>query len=376
VTSTPVPSDRSSRLFGLDALRGVAVLLMIEQHMGIWLWKGPDPGRSHFDYPLLAGFNALGGGAAPLFVTLAGIGSSLMITKRQRSGRPVDLTLIRRGLVLMAFGLLLNLMTPSWFTWRSWFVLHLMGFGMLITPALRRLPTRALVLLALAILVATPAVQIALKTPLDLSNLRMAGVAREHRGIRTFVDLAPLRVALAQGQFPIFGWLSFFVAGLAAGRAIAEEKTRGVLGLGALLLGLGLVATLAGLGGGFARGSYPHLATRMNVPFFPASPALLALLAGAVLLLIGLVLRFDGKWRLHAGHPMVTLGRGSLTLLLAHVYLFRELSRPVGAWRAMEAGEALATLGTFTLLAFVACWLWQRVDYRFGAEWLLRKLAP
>ncbi|MCA9712207.1 MAG: DUF1624 domain-containing protein, partial [Myxococcales bacterium] len=80
--STPRPAvspaaPKSRRLHALDALRGIAVFLMIEQHVGIWLWEGPGAGERQLDYPLLVGFNALGGMAAPLFVSLAGVGSAL-----------------------------------------------------------------------------------------------------------------------------------------------------------------------------------------------------------------------------------------------------------------------------------------------------------
>ena len=75
-------SIRSQRNLGMDALRGLAVLLMIEQHVGIWLWKGALPGESSWDYPFLLAFNALGGGAAPLFIALAGMGSSIFVYRR------------------------------------------------------------------------------------------------------------------------------------------------------------------------------------------------------------------------------------------------------------------------------------------------------
>ena len=48
------------RLLGLDALRGIAVFLMIEQHLGVWLWRGPNPGERMSDYPGLMVFNATG----------------------------------------------------------------------------------------------------------------------------------------------------------------------------------------------------------------------------------------------------------------------------------------------------------------------------
>ena len=348
---------------------------MIEQHLGVWLWEGPAPGKTTGDYPLLLAFNALGGGAAPLFVTLAGIGTSLLVIKR---GRGVDATLLRRGFALIAFGLLLNLITPSWFTWRSWFVLHLMGAGMLAAPLLRRLGARALLCAALAVLLATPAMQIALEVPASLDNPRMAGILREFPdGRRIFTDYALLRVALVEGQFPIFGWSSFFIVGLWAGRRIHEGRWGRVAGVGASAALLGASAAGLGLALHFDPQSYGWWATRIPVPFFPASPALLCLLMAAVLLAVAGV----GSWAQRRGalgpHSwMVALGRASLSLLLLHVYLFRELTRPIGWWRGLDASEALAVIVAFTALAFVAAKLWQRVDFRFGAEWLLRKLAP
>lgn len=351
------------------------MLLMIEQHMGIWLWRGPNRGEGLADYSLFYAFNGLGGGAAPLFVTLAGIGSSLMIAKRTRRGEGVDLTLTKRGLTLMGFGLLLNLMTPSWFSWRSWFVLHLMGFGMLMTPLLRRLSERGLIVAGFVVLALTPVVQIAWSSPLDLTNLRMSGFVMK-KGVETLVPYAALRIPLAEGQFPIFGWLSFFIFGLAAGRSVEGDQSVRVLKLGGIVLMLGSIGAAIGWLAQPALGSYVHRASRLYVPFFPASPALLALLAGAVLLAVGLVMRAGPKLNLHERHLMVTLGRASLSLLLLHVYLFRELSRPAGLWRALEVGPTLAFIAGFAGCAFVAAWLWQRIDYRFGAEWLLRKLAP
>ena len=101
------------------------MFLMIEQHVGIWVWEGPAPGMKQLDYPLLVGFNALGGMAAPLFVTLAGCGSAMFVAAKRPN---TDQTLVRRGLVLMGFGLALNLTMqglgmvidendPGWFSW-------------------------------------------------------------------------------------------------------------------------------------------------------------------------------------------------------------------------------------------------------------------
>ncbi len=357
------------RLLGLDALRGIAVLLMIEQHLGVWLWTGPGRGETMANYPGLLAFNALGGGAAPTFVTLAGIGSSLLILSKPGPG--LDRTLIVRGLIVLGFGYLLSFLTPSWFdTQKSWFVLHLMGFGMLTTPLWRRLPTAMLLGLAVAVLVATGFVQVWLDVPLHLDNEYMAGRARHSPQQWT-----ALRLAVAEAQFPIFPWFSFYLAGLACGRWVGDGKLDAIAKLAGGVLGLGL-------GGLILRAVLPVTktgvlgrSTVLNVPFFPASPTLVALLLAIVLIGIWAVLAFERRRPLTDTNSLVSLGRASLTLLLVHVWLFREATRPIGAWQALSLPVSTAVLIGFIVFAVVATRLWQKIDYRFGAEWLLRKLS-
>lgn len=364
--------ERSSRIYGLDALRGIAVFLMIEQHVGIWLWDQP---RLRFaelvkQYPLHFAFNALGGGAAPLFVTLAGVGSALFVA----ANRPrTDSTLVRRGVTLMGFGLALNLLTPSWFSWGSWFVLHMMGFAMALAPVWRKMSTRTLLTLCIVVLAATVGVQEWLETPLKLDNARMRDVT---------MPGGPFRLALAESQFPILPWLTFYLAGFASGRWISDREPGHVAKLGgafALAGALGLLVVQLGL----VNGSVAIRALRLAVPFFPASPTTVCLLLGGVLLLIAAVFWIENRRSISANNPLVTLGRTSLTLLILHVWLFRELSRrvfisaerPTGLWHGLEASTALAVIFAFVIVATIASRYWQRVGYRFGAEWLLRRVA-
>ncbi len=358
------PPAKPRRRLSLDALRGLAVFLMIEQHVGIWVWRGADPGKSLADYPLLIGFNALGGMAAPLFVSLAGAGSAMFVA----TNRPhTDSTLVRRGLVLMLFGLALNFSSPSWFSWGSWFVLHMMGFAMALAPVWRRLSTKALLGACAAVLVTTVIVRVALNTPLELNNAFMRDVSRPG---------GPLRLALAEGQFPILPWLTFYLAGFIAGRWLLADRIRNVA-----LLGLSFMA-LGGGGYGLLKAgvlprSNPYLfrAFELHLGFFPASITIAGLLLGGALLLIAGVSYYEHKRSVSPRNPMVTLGRISLTLLMIHVPLFRDLSRPIGLWRGLDSNLALLTVFGFFFVALVGAWFWQRVGYRFGAEWLFRKLS-
>jgi uncharacterized membrane protein len=350
-----------ARMCGLDALRGIAVFLMIEQHMGVWLWAGVPRGKAlEGAWPLVA-FNALGGGAAPMFITLAGVGTSLLARSRHHG---VDAVLLRRGLVLLGFGYLLTAMTPSWFSWGSWFVLHLMGFAMATAPVWRRLSDRGLLLAAVAVAVGAIAVQSAIDTPLQLTNELMRDTSRPG---------GALRLALAESQFPVLPWLAPFLVGMAAGRWIAARRFGAIARLGLVALVLGAV----GLGVGLT-GPLPLLWRRafgVHLGFFPASITIVALLLGVVLLVIALVAWRDDREPLSDTHPLVVLGRASLTLLLLHVPLFREATRPLGYWQALEAGTVLAIIFAFLAFAVIAARLWQRVGYRGGAEWLLRKLG-
>jgi uncharacterized membrane protein len=349
------------RLLALDALRGIAVFLMIEQHVGIWLWQGPGRGQSQGNFPLLVGFNALGGMAAPLFVTLAGMGSALFAaTQRPRT----DVTLVRRGLVLMLFGLALNFMTPSWFSWGSWFVLHMMGLAMALAPVWRRLPNPALLVACGVVLVATVAVQLWLPTPIPLHNDRM-----ENTGLPG----GPLRLALAEGQFPILPWLSFYLAGFVAGRLVQAGRMGRVALLGLAFAAVGGGGRLLLVSG--VRHPWLERAFELHLGFYPASVAIVGLLLGGALLLIALVAWVETRRPIAEGNPLVTLGRASLTLLMLHVVLFREASRPIGWWRNLSAELALTVIFVFLALAIVGTRQWQRVGYRYGAEWLLRKLA-
>lgn len=367
--AVPTPAAKPRRLLALDALRGIAVFLMIEQHVGIWLWQGPGPGERQLDYPVLVGFNALGGMAAPLFVSLAGMGSALFVA----AGRPrTDVTLVRRGLVLMLFGLALNLMTPSWFSLGSWFVLHMMGFAMALAPLWRRLSTPALLAACAAVLLATVAVQLWLATPIPLHNDRMRDVG---------LPGGPLRLALAEGQFPILPWLCFYLAGFCAGRLVRAERIGSIALLGLAFVAVGGGGRLLLMSGvspswiGPWIGPWIRRAFELHLGFYPASVAIVGLLLGGALLLVALVSWVETRRPIAESNPLVTLGRASLTLLMLHVVLFRQASRPIEWWRNLSAESTLAVIFGFVLLSVLGSRLWQRVGYRYGAEWMLRKLA-
>jgi len=348
----------------LDALRGLAVLAMIHQHVGIWLWRGPDQGKTNFDYPGLVALNVCVVMGLPLFFALSGIGTAMLARDPSRPG--LDAQLVRRGLVLLGFGLVVNLATPSWFSWGSFFALHLMGLSIALAPIWRRLPDNALLLAAAVVLVATPFAQAWLELPSEMTNSEMRDTTQPG-GV--------LRLALAASQYSMLPWSAPFLAGMWAGRMIERGRLRPLVVVGAALVLFGALGHLAVLVTGADDPDVLWRAFRIKVGWFPAPISIVTLLLGPTLWTIAAALYLERRRPLTDDHMLVTLGRVSLTVFMLHAPLFRELSRPLGIWSALDPTATLAVVVGFTIVCLVLARLWSRIGFRGGAEWLLRKLA-
>lgn len=365
LASLPQNDSSHHRVFALDALRGLAVILMMEQHLGVWLWNGRV--KSH-TLPILVAFNSLGGAAAPLFVTLAGVGCALLFASRPH----VNNLLIRRGLVMFGFAVLLNLLTPNWFSLGSWYVLHMMAFAMVTAPLWCRLSNRTILASMVGILGATMWIQTWLNTPFQQSNVRMSSLS---------MPGGPLRLALAEGHFPIFPWLSMFLLGVVVGRWIKEKAIRKIM---LLALATGSLTTLLVVVAMFVK-HVPALAIFKSMPwkrlilwnlsFYPAHLIVFLLLQTVVLILVAGTLKLNERWPFTENNFLVCLGRISLTLLMVHVVVFRELTRPIGLWQDLDAWVTLLIIGIWILCCVWIARVWQKYYYRYGAEWLLRKIA-
>ncbi|HPB84021.1 MAG TPA: DUF418 domain-containing transporter [Spirochaetota bacterium] len=353
------------RIPAADALRGIAVLLMVQQHLGVWLWKVPvmPLWELFVAHPVMMGMNFCGLLAAPLFVSLSGFGSVYLHAKTERPFRVFAV----RGAVIIFFGYMLNFLTPHWFTPGSWFVLHCIGFSLILAPALLRLRTAYLVLLYPAIFGAALFGQHILGTPLLLMDARMGNIS---------MPGGVLRLIFLEGHFPVFPWVALFISGIIAGRWISAGKTKYILLTGITFITAGIVlGVLYRHGYAFAtRGPL----FRLFVPlpyFYPALPPLMLGLNGLALLCAGVSCRIGQQKGVRASNLLVSLGRVSLTVLFVHIALFNELFQLLGLKNTFSAVMTfviiMITLGVCGYCAF----LWRRVEYRNGLEWWVRAVS-
>jgi uncharacterized membrane protein len=341
----------------IDALRGVAVLLMIAQHSSLWVCA-----RSHEClFLLLTG--ALGGLSAPLFITLSGVGTTLL---SRRKSRP-DSLLAARGAIVIGFGYAMNLLTPHWFSPGSWYVLHMIGAALIAAPLLRRIPDAGLIVLIFAVLTVTGMLQNLMDTPFRQFNRHMA-LSVGFRGI--------IRYALAEGYFPVFPWIAFFTAGLLTGRWLEDGRLEKVWRLAVMFLAITAILTATYLvGPDFTRSEPLERFFRLQVSFYSALTPLSLFLMALSLLFFIVFFRCDHKFGFHNSHTIVCLGRVSLTFLVVHVFVIREGAFAFKFWKTLsETSTIFATLAILAFFSFAAR-IWQRYNYKFGLEWLLRRVS-
>ncbi len=350
------------RIAGIDALRGIAVILMVQQHMLAWLWNSPRIPFPNLlrEYPLSMGLSLLGNLAAPLFITLAGMGAGLFLDRAGATGR----TLVARGACIILLGFALSLVAPYWFAPGTWYVLHLIGLCLMLSPAFARLPLPVLALFVLTLFAATPLVQTMLGTPIYLPEARLNDASLSG-GIA--------RLAFAEGHFPVLPWMALFILGMIAHRFVRKRKIIWIFAAAAGLIAAGVVLALL-YRRGYAFATYgPLYRAFVFAPyFFPPHLPLMLMLSGTALA------GATGAASLSAGgngtvvRALARFGRVPLSLFFFHVFLFNTLFHLLGLYRIFSNYTSWLIIAGFLLATAAALVPWSRRGYACGLERLER----
>jgi len=353
--STPIESPGRilsnhplARIDSIDVLRGLAVLFMLEVHLGFW-WARLAPESD----PLVIAGTILGGTAAPLFLVLAGAG--LAISKQRRPDGFLRRTAVRGALLLIAGIVFTLMMAPVYGPW-GWGVLQCIGVSLLLAaplmlkygkgPVFHGPGPGHRVLIGLGLFIAAPLFRHAFGIPDFLWSDDMSAVP-------TFWDY--LNRMMLSGFFPLLPWLGFVLIGTAAGEWLCEgsPRYRDIVPISLSLTLTGIVAAANG----------------MPMNFFPPSVAFTLAVSGVVLLAMTLAAR----WHVPGTRVLAPLGRLSLTLFVAHHIIGYLGVRAAGGLNSLELlPDLVAVLGTWVICALVA-WAWSKAGYRYSLEWLLSR---
>lgn len=332
---TDIATPVRSRIGGLDLARAVAMVGMVLVHYVLPFQRPSSSWDTLLSWP--------GGRAMPLFVLLGGIGATLLARGHR------DRDLVVRAVVVIAIGLaMVTLPGPL-------VILTTYGALFLATPMLRRLRSRTLIALSVAVaLVGSWTYQVGATVPaqIDVGVLERPAVAAW--------------LLVVGGAYPLVPTAAFFFIGMAVGRLdLRSPSTALRLAAGGAVMAVvpHLLVRILGLSySGFLAFSAVEPSVVVEPSQFELRQVLdpsphsqmvgwVASSTGLALLVVGLALLVSARWP-RATRPAEVVGRMALTFYVVH-YVVPGL-RPSMVTEASLRGQLLLTLavcGGFALLA-------------------------
>lgn len=328
----------ASRLAGLDAARGLAIIGMIIINVG------PTTATSPWHRLYLLPY----GRASVLFVVIAGIGMGLLAARTGRDGPSRAgswSAALWRAAVLAAGGLALQSLTDD-----IGVILPLYAILFLLAPGLVRLPTRGLLGVTAAMLLVGPVLVVLHDVLAPAPVTGNAPVQPDDPPQQLLVGL------LVAGRYPVVTWVVPFLVGLLLARAdLTARSTQGrlvVWGAAAAVGGVGASTLSRGLLGPAADEGFLRLLTGVA---HGQMPLWLISSVGGAAALVGLAVRV-GQSRPRLVEPLAAYGRLSLTVYVLHVLVLVALAPD-----EVTLPQGMLISAAIVLGSFLVPVLWARV---------------
>ena len=379
---TALKSDsRSGRLFAVDALRGLIIILMALDHANYFIahkhssgeyWGGILP---VYDSSLAFVTRFITHLAAPGFFFLMGVGMLLFAQRREDFGWgrwAVIRHFFIRGVVLIAIQLLVvNRIWPlAADSWPNIYIGVLIALGgtMILGSLLLWLKPSYLVVLALVLFIGTELLvpepglwgKFQISHPLDYLNP---------------ILIYPGGDGNFWSNYPLLPWLELVVFGILFGRWLIHDMQQAyqgatVIGL-VFLAGFMVIRYLDGFGNILPREGDTWI-DFLNVIKYPPSMAFTLLTMGLNLILLGLFARTNSRIQSFF-YPLVVYGQAPLFFYVLHLSLYAGL----GLWLVPE-GMSIANMYPYWLLGllilFPVCLVYGMLKHREPASKLLQYL--
>mgnify|MGYP001189361088 CR=1 FL=1 len=337
----------SLRLNHIDSMRGFAILCMVQVHTAALL-----PAPVSTTHPLAFISAAIGGMAAPMFVTIAGWGLHSGISKRKQNEEPILKWTIVRGLILISLQFIIGILLPQRYNWNSPGILTLLGLCILIAPLtaskdelftkwMKSKETgffKSIVIVLFTILLLNYCPNL-IPGP-DWSSM-----------INVNSILHWFQLAFISGTYPLIPWIAFYYVGSnLQGKQLNENWKLHLSRSGSLAIST-LLATLA-----ISISTGTNWAETMGegvLTFFPANHWFVLVSASWTIFLWD-IFRLSGKWISTINSWLAPSGRLSLTIYILHFGLLGQIVDYIPELTLIEAfGITLLHMGIWLLFGIM-----------------------
>jgi uncharacterized membrane protein len=284
---------QSGRDYGIDGLRGLAIVAMVASHLAREVLVEPHP----------MWLRVYGSLAAPLFITLAGM---LIAQTSAKKHHPLSYY-VERGLIILGLAAAVDVLLWGIYPFVGCDVLYLIGLAMPLTALFGRLRPAWQSGILVLILGLSGMLRHLFGYPEHVLNIALTDPTSELSGELPTI----LHQWIISGWFPALPWLFFSFLGVrlfqwrqAPSGSFALHVSRVAAGLASLgAVCLWIVPTPI-----YERGGYSEL-------FYPPTAAFVLVASGGVLLLFALSRH---HW-LQNSRPLILLGQCSLLMYIVHL---------------------------------------------------------
>jgi uncharacterized membrane protein len=339
--------EQQLRLPWIDTLRGIAIILMVPANLAPYLSE-----------PHSMLYRILGSFAAPVFIMLS---AGMVVLRGEKHNLAYYL---KRGGIVIGFGILLDTLLWRIFPFTSFDVLYPIGLAMPLLYLLRRSDHRELLYISIILILATYVAQVLFgynEVPLEVyfNDLWTPGIGRILQS--WFID----------GWFPIFPWLGYAFIGALFFRTLFAKgigTSHHFVTLGAVLTVTGFVLLFAPIP--FVRNIADGtiLATRSGYSeiFYPPTFAYIFTSIGIVVLASTLLRRME----FNPAHSVLGFfGRHSMMVYILHQVLGALVLLPIieGYGEESISSGPLFTLVNVVMLLLIAliCYGIELVKHRY-----------
>ena len=362
------PIRPSSRLFAVDALRGLIIVLMALDHANYFIaqkhppseiWDGGFP-VYHDILTFLTRF--VTHFAAPGFFLLMGVGMFLLARSRSERGWSrwaIIRHFVIRGLLLMVLQVLVvnrawELSLQGWGVTIYIGVLFALGAAMIVGSLLVWLKPAYLLVLTLVLFIGTELLHPGLGMWNSVSH-----------GPVSVIHLYPGGNTTLWSFYPLWPWMELVVFGLLLGNWLAQDPRRAFshawkLGL-AFLLAFAVIRYFDGFGNVRPRmgNTWTDL---LNTVKYPPSMTFTLLTTGVNLIMLWLLSRIGQRLQPFI-QPLVVFGRSPLLFYVLHLFLYAGIAHLVA-----PQGTSIPFMLPFWLLGLLflypLCFLYGRYKQR------------